>query len=414
MKIKIMKRTVYPFVCMVIIVSSCKSLKDRSLKNQFNNNYKFNSEIYQILIKDSIAPDYDDAAISFSAKADHRNALISWDMVPMFKPVITNYTKEEIDSIRNWYKVVSAKDYIIEQSNKNQIIIINEFHHNATHRVFTESLLQNLFDNGYKNLCLEALSNGEKEDKLLNHRKYPIQSSGYYIKNPQFGSLIRTALKIGYTLFPYETTLMEGGEPREIDQANNIKNIIKDRPSEKILIQCGSGHALEGKVRFFGGLALAERICELTGINPLTVDQVYYSEKSKEEYNSPIFKAMDIKKPSILLDKENTPFSYKKEFSWIDIVVFHPTTKYINNRPNWMINNGQKLVQIKLNEIKIDFPVMVLAYQKNENINYAIPVDIIEVETKEENSFLALKTGKYKIVIVNQRGDVRFLDKKVR
>ena len=409
-----MKITFFVLVPIIMIISSCSSQTKRLSKNEFNNNYKFNSEISQILSTDSINPNYQSAAISFSAKGDYKNALLNWDMSPMFKPKIKTYPKDKIDSINNRFKVILAKDYILEQSNKNKIIIINEFHHNATHRVLTESLLQNLFDNGYKNLCLEALNNGSKEDTLLNKRKYPIQSSGYYIKNPQFGNLVRTALKIGYKLFPYETTQKIGGEPREVDQANNIKKIIDDRPNEKFLIQCGSGHALEGDVRFFGGLALAERIHKLTGINPLTVDQVYYSEKSKAEYNSPIFKAIDVKKPSILLDKNNFPFSYKNGASWIDIVVFHPNTEYINNRPNWLINDQSKLVQIELDNIDLNFPVMIMAFNSNEDFKHAIPVDILEVEHKKNASFLALQKGKFTIVIVNQTGEAMVLEKKIK
>lgn len=400
-------------ISIIIIASSCTEKPRKILENEFVNNYKFNSEIYQTLSNDSIEPDYQDAATFFSAKGDYKNALLNWDNLPMFKPKVNSYTKEEIDSINNNFKVVSAKDYIIEQSNKNKVIIINELHHNATHRVFIESLLQNLFDNGYKNLCLEALNNGVEEDSLLNKRKYPIQSTGYYIKNPQFGSLIRTALKIGYKLFPYETTQNIGGESREINQANNLAKIIEDNFSDKFIVHCGSGHALEGEVYFYGGFALAERLHKLTGLNPLTVDQVYYSEKSKGAYRSPIFKALKTENPSVLIDNNDNPFAYKKGNSWMDIVVFHPNARYTDNRPNWLIQNDNKLVEIELDNIDIDFPVMVMAFNSNEDFKYGVPVDIIEVESKK-NTNLVLKKGKYNIVIANQLDEAVVLEKVIK
>jgi hypothetical protein len=228
-------------------------------KNEFVNNYKFNSEIHQSLLKDSLEPDYQNVAVSFSAKGDFKNALFYWDKQLMFKPKVVTFKKEKIDSVSKKYTVVAAKQFIVNKSIENKIIILNEFHHNGTHRLFTKSLLEELFKNGYKNLCLEALNHGTNEDTLLNKRKYPIQSTGHYINNPQFGELIRTALGIGYKLFPYETKQNIGGEIREKDQAHNMAEIIKDYPDEKFVILCGSGHALEGKVNFFGGFAFAER-----------------------------------------------------------------------------------------------------------------------------------------------------------
>lgn len=407
-----MKIVYYIYIIVTLIMFSCTSKPKSLLQNDFVNNYKFNSEIRKVLERDSIEPDYQNAATSFSEKGDHKNALLQWDKQLMFKPKVETYAKEIIDSINNKYDVVSAREYIIEESDKNKVIIINELHHNASHRVFTESLLHSLFTKGYKNLCLEALNKGYQEDTLLNKRKYPVQSTGYYVKNPQFGDLIRTALQIGYKLIPYETTKNIGGGEREKDQAKNITKVIESHPDEKFIIHCGSGHALEGNVKFFGGLALAERVHKLTGINPLTIDQVYYSEKSKNNYRSPIFKAFNIGEPSILLDSDNFPFSYKRGDSWMDIVVFHPNTEYINGRPNWLIQNDRELIQIELNNIDFDFPVMVMAFNSNENIKQAIPVDILEVENNEKAN-LVLKKGKYNIVVINQIGKVQVFEKVV-
>lgn len=57
---------------------------------------------------------------------------------------------------------------------------------------------------------------------------------------------------------------------------------------------------------------------------------------------------------------------------------------------------------------------MVLAYKKGEDINIAIPMDIIEVKDKRNLGFLALKTGKYDIVAANQKGDALKFELKVK
>jgi hypothetical protein len=394
----IIMKKIYYFLIVLITISSCKPIvMEIENDENFKNNYKFNSEI-ETLIKDVSEPDYQLAAAYSAAKGNHKKALEYWDLV--MPPKVEDYTKEQKDSINKTYNIVQAKQYVIEQSKKSQIVIINEYHHNASHRIFTESLLVGLYKNGYRILFLEALSNGQYMDSLLNERKYPIQKSGFFTRNPQFGNLIRTALDIGFKVLPYETTQPQGGEIREIDQANNIHSIIKANPNEKYLIHCGLGHALEGNLSFFGGLSLAGRLNKLTGIDPLTIDQVYYTEKSKNEFQNPLRKALDIKEPSILLNN-NVPFSYKNKESWMDIVVFHPNTSYTHKRPNWLLKDNHQFVKINLSNFKNDFPIMVMAFKEEDNIDEAVPIDIVEVTNSHDNCFLTLKKGKYKIVIIN-------------
>ena len=107
------------------------------------------------------------------------------------------------------------------------------------------------------------------------------------------------------------------------------------------------------------------------------------------------------------MDKNNEPYKYVSGESWADIAVFHPNTKYINDRPNWLFKNGNRNVLVELKEIDILFPVMIFAYKKGEDINNAVPIDIYEVENKTIVPHLALKKGKYEIVVVNKGNDAR-------
>ncbi len=56
---------------------------------------------------------------------------------------------------------------------------------------------------------------------------------------------------------------------------------------------------------------MAERLKEYTRINPLTINQVSYSEKGKSQFNDPILKAMNITESSVLLDSYSNPFKYQ-------------------------------------------------------------------------------------------------------
>ncbi|MCG2461617.1 hypothetical protein K8352_12725 [Flavobacteriaceae bacterium F89] len=223
---------------------------------------------------------------------------------------------------------------------------------------------------------------------------------------------MRVALDIGYNVFPYEATNGSDGKEREIEQAKNIQKVIEERPNEKFLIYCGYDHVLEGNHKSWGK-AMAGRLSEYTGINPLTINQVAFSEKSRPEYNNPLLKALEIKWPTVLLDQQNNPYKYQRGESWTDVAVFYPNTKYRNCRPNWLFENGVKSVPTELEDLDISFPVLILAYKKEENIIDGIPLDILEVKDKADKINLALKRRDYQIVIINRKGDARKLNLKV-
>ena len=399
-----MKKIFY-LLTIITFFTSCNEEKRIIEKISFKTEYKFSSEIEGKLAKDTVPWKYQYSASDYAIKGDYKNALMQWDLAMGTKE--KSFSEYQIDSINQKYSKVKAVDYIIEKSRGSQIVIINEAHHNSFHRVFTKSLLQKLFDIGYKNLGLEALTNNDSLYLTLNKRKYPILKTGYYIKDPQFGNLVRDALEIGYHLFPYEQTSGANGKPREIEQAKNITEIIKQKPNEKFLIHCGFDHALEG-VHKSWGKAMAGRLNEYTGINPLTINQVLYSEKSKPEYNHPLLKALNIKESSIIIDKDDNPIKYKRGDAWTDIAVFHPNTSYIDGRPNWLFENGNKKVSIMLKDIQIEFPVMVFAFKKGEDISLAVPIDITELESRTANCSLGLKQGEYVIVVTNGKESIVF------
>lgn len=397
-----MKQTI-SLLLSTILVLVCT---DREIQQiDFSTDYKFTSEIEKQILNDTSPSRYQRSASDFAKKGDYKKALIHWDMGMPTQD--RNYAKTEIDSINSKYSVLNAADYIIQEAQKNQVVMINEAHHNSMHRAFTKSLLQDLFNIGYKNLGLEALDRGEYLDSALNSRGYPIQKTGYYTQDPQFGNLIREAIEIGYNVFAYENIGPETGKFREIGQAKNIQKVIESKPNEKFLIHCGFAHLMEGNYSGWEK-AMAGRLTEYTGINPLTINQVEYSERSKAEFNHPLLKALEIKESSILIDEDNNPLKFERGEAWADIAVLHPNTEYVDNRPDWLFENGSKNISVELKDVSIEFPVMVLAFKKGEDINEAIPIDITEVESKGANAHLALRKGDYEIVVTNKIKSFKF------
>ncbi len=392
---------------LVVLIFSCKS---HFKPIEYKATYKFNSAIEADFKNDSTQRKYQIAASEFALKGDYKNALQYWDAG--WNSRETNWEQKQIDSINNLYKKEDAVACIINESEKHDIIIINEAHHNSYHRFFTKSLLKKLYDKGYRNLGLEALFYTDNLDSLNHIRKYPIQKTGYYTADPQFGNLIREAIHLGFYVFPYETE-NEGsdGYQREIDQAKNIQTFL-DSKKGKTIIHCGYDHAMEGKHSTWEK-AMAERVKEYTKKDPLTINQTVFSEKSEHKYNHPMLKAIQPEKAVVLMDRLEKSYLLKRNDSYYDLSVFQKNTSYSHNRPDWLFTNGNKKVEIPLDNINVKYPIMILAYHHDENIKEAIPVDITEVQNNNEKCVLGLDKGKYKIVITDDTKSF-LLTKKVK
>ncbi len=326
------------------------------------------------------------AATYYSISGQYKPALESWDMT------FGRVKKLSVTDSLKFTKLnpVKAKDYILEKAVHEQIVIINEAHHNASHRNFASSLLQGLYERGYRYLGIETLANDS-----LNSEKFATLSSGYYSKEPEFGNFIYNALKIGFTLFPYEA---EGNnKEREIGEAQNIFNFMQKNKDGKYLIYCGYQHAYEG-IHKSWEKTMAGRLSDLTGINPFTIDQTQFSEKSNLKYNEPLLRLVRNTVPVVLKDENQGIYNGEDKDLYTDIKIIHPVTQYSKGRPDWMLNKNRKFYKIPVSKVS-SYPALVLAYRKGEFEKEGIPADIIEINTSKDNLFLILDKGIYDIVI---------------
>ncbi|MDR3026184.1 hypothetical protein [Chryseobacterium sp.] len=325
-------------------------------------------------------------ATYYSISGQYKPALESWDQ--SFGRV---KKLNAADSLKFTKLIpVNAKEYILKKAADEKIIIINEAHHNASHRTFVTSLLQSLYDRGYRYLGIETL-----ERDSLNTIKFATLNSGYYSQEPEFGNFIYNALKIGFKLFPYEA---EGNnKEREIGEAKNIFDFMKQNNEGKYLIYCGYQHAYEG-IHKSWEKTMAGRLSDLTGINPFTIDQTQFSEKSSLKYNEPLLRLVKNTVPVVLKDENQEIYNGEDKELYTDIKIIHPVTKYIKGRPDWMLKENRKFYKIPLSKVST-YPVMVFAYRKGEFEQQGIPADIIELNTSKDNRFLILDKGNYDIVI---------------
>ncbi|MEI9810632.1 MAG: hypothetical protein WDO16_23690 [Bacteroidota bacterium] len=151
------------------------------------------------------------------------------------------------------YSVADAVTFISKQLASRQVVMINEEHRMSIHRLLTLQLLKPLYKLGYRYIAVETLSS----DSTLMLKRFPVLQTGTYCKDPFFAEMLRTAVKIGYQLVPYEINISSRDEYRRMDplqrqvfreemQAKNIINgIIAHDPKAKVIVHGGRGHIAE-------------------------------------------------------------------------------------------------------------------------------------------------------------------------
>ncbi|HMN07134.1 MAG TPA: hypothetical protein PKD45_15570 [Flavobacteriales bacterium] len=350
--------------------------------------YRFTKDILQEIEQDSSGWKYQVGATHLTFIGNYAEALRVWDRDHFQKPEAS-----EADSL---YFVrcrkVSAREVILERAKAAEITIINEAHHVPAHRVFAQSLLKDLYAQGYRYLGLESL-----HDTTINERGFPVVESGFYTKEPEFGNLLYEALRLGYTLFPYEASAGKNNREREIEQAANIQAFLESAPPGKTLIYCGYQHANEGWHPIWEK-AMAGWLKENTGIDPLTVGQTLFMERSEPE-NDPLFiRLHEGDEPIMLVDEHGDVFNGQGEDHQTDLVVIHPRTTYIHGRPSW-VTTGKERYTIPAEKLGTDRPLMVLAYRTREEEHDGVPADVLEITDANSPPELYLAKGAYTVVI---------------
>ena len=368
--------------------------------------YQFTSQIVASYEKDTTPNRIYMAAYAFSYIGDYQQALIYDEKETATKGSLT--ARDSLNFLS--FKPVDAREYIVQRAKKEQIVILNEAHNIPIHRVFTSTLLKELYQSGFRYLGAETLGYG---DSLLNERKYPTLESGYYTKEPQYGNLIREALQLGYQLFPYEAATPEefaSGKTREIAQARHIETIIRRDPKAKILIHCGYSHVFEAPLKSDWEKAMAGRLKEFTGIDPFTIDQQQWTEHSEPAKEDPLYKLMNVKKPSVYVNAAGKAYP-ATDAALTDVQVVHPRTTYQHGRPIWLFRDGGwKPYFLTKEQLSLAFPCLVLAYRAGETssrtkpFDQAIPVDAIELKRADEKKALVLPSGNYRIILLSQDG----------
>ncbi len=350
------------------------------------------------------------AATSFSFIGEHAKVLSTWD--ELFPENLDTLIKEDQKSV-DTKAPVPAIPYILSRADTHEIVILNEAHHIAEHRVFARRLLQGLYDLGYRHLGMEAYYSNPRQDSLLDVRGHPELKNGIYTVEPQFGNMIREAHALGFKLFGYEEPGTGSQIARETGQAQNIKKYMDANSEGKVFIYCGYSHGTEGDLDNDWEKAMAQRLKDMTNVDPLTINQTTYREASTPDKENKFYKYLDPKFSTVYTDQSGN--DTKAGHSWgryktgsFDVTVFHPRTNYSKGRPTWLVDDEYELISFDLSSSEIAYPAMVLAYRATDELSDAVPIDVQEAEDGEVH--LVLPSGKMKIIVTGSDGISKVFD----
>jgi hypothetical protein len=279
------------------------------------------------------------------------------------------------------------------------VIMINEAQDKPLHRAFTLSLLADLYHEGFRYLAMEMLDNSSARDlsRLSVH-------SGFFCAEPVAGELIRTALALGYTLVSYEDTAAYRHTPTERDsiQALNIWNVFRRDTGARILVHAGYAHISKRRAPD-GYIPMGLAFRNLSGIDPLTIDQTDMTEESNFGYGRVFYQAYLQKYPLVSASVPmigDEPVNVTNSDLY-DLAIIHPPTQYQDGRPTWLALGGlRQSVYVKPPVTNTFF---VQAYYQAEIDEHGgkpwqvVPADQTYTKTSKRNYLLYLKKGKYTV-----------------
>jgi hypothetical protein len=347
--------------------------------------------------------DYSDALQSFSI---HETALPDDNPSPLGQP---------------GYHAVPALTYLPQLAKNHRVVFVNEAHNVPLTRSLTVQLLKQLRADGFNYFAAETLYHTDTE---LQKRGYPTAKSGFYMREPVYAEMVRTALKLGYKVVPYEADDDHSGDAREAQQAQNLYRILKKDPNARIVVNGGYAHIQESG-KFLGAQSMAEHFRKLSGLDPLTIEQTMLISHGSSFMDHPYYRAivqsLNPRQPVVFVDAQGKPWSLRPGY---DASVIFPMTHDHDGRPTWLtLGDLRAPYYVDGNLCHDHYPCLIEARYADEGGD-AIPADrlvldtipltmIGNVQVTTNNSAipvgeLYLRPGRYRLSAVDENGRVLY------
>lgn len=258
--------------------------------------------------------------------------------------------------------------------------MINEAHDSPQDRAFIADVVNALAPLGYKTYAAETFLDGVSQDP----QPFPRLTDGTYSNEATFGDLLRTLRRLQMRLVAYEYIVAPNGNfadlinDRENGQTSNLINrTVRDQPHEKLIVHVGYSHNLETvqrverkEIRW-----LALRFKEITGIDPLTIDQTTFVSDRTGMCES----ASD----GAALPSDR------------DVYIAHAPPAFERNRPTWRLARGQRFIEVPA-ALKRPTERMIYEARYAAEPDDAVPVDRLLVDPGEDIPLL-LPKGRFRV-----------------
>jgi len=282
------------------------------------------------------------------------------------------------------WQVRPAADVILEMAKDRKAVFFNEAHSAPITRTLTIQLLARLRELGFNYFAAETLY---MSDTGINKRAYPNAGSGFYTNEPLYGEMVRTALRLGYTVVAYDAENAGVGDPRERAGAENLyKQVFKKDPNARLVVNAGFAH-VQKSGKYLGGTSMGEFFHRISGIDPLTVEQTMMIQHTRAEQDHPFYTAVNLAHP---LHGPSVFVSGGKAWTLkpdqYDMSVFFPPEATTADRPDWLRLGGMRVPYGVGGELcNSHFPCLVEARYASEGTD-AIPADRVVLNVIDENA----------------------------
>lgn len=284
-------------------------------------------------------------------------------------------------------------------------------------RCLLEPLLVRLKAQGFRYLAADAFAPSIATETAGG---FPTSGAGPALHDPVFAQAVRVALRLGYTLVPYDRDdpnrrglgpVADANLRAEIQAENLQARVLDADPSAKVLVWATRAHVAERPGRLGPQGAIRMMACcfkERTGIDPLTVYAARYVEGASRDREDPLYRYAIgkglVRRPTAFVGPDGRTWSATED---VDLEVFFPRVELIRGRADWLAGD--------LGRIAVDLPPtlasagpdrlrLVQAFAEGEP-DRAVPVDQFLAVPGAELPALMLPAGSYRVRVIDRSGE---------